>query len=91
MKWIVSIFLLSFSLLLLLKGINLWTALGHADGSGIAISFIGIEISGRAGKEAIPGYALGFTIAGLIPLFVLANIFIRPLLLKGERSTRQSV
>jgi hypothetical protein len=90
MKWIVSIFLLSFSLLLLKEGMNLWSAMGHVDGSGIGISFIGIEISAQVGKEAIPGYALGFTIAGLIPLFVLANIFFRPLL-KGERSTRRSV
>ncbi|KKK37786.1 hypothetical protein WQ57_11450 [Mesobacillus campisalis] len=90
MKYILSLFLLSFSLLLLIKGINLWSIMVHADGKGLAISFMGIDIVERVAKEAIPGYALGFTIAAVIPLFVFASMIFKPLL-KGDKGTRESV
>ncbi|MGA9226379.1 MAG: hypothetical protein WB217_08570 [Mesobacillus sp.] len=77
MKWLIVILLSILSILFLEKGIELWTVINHVDGDGIGISFIGMSISERVLIESIPGYALGFTIASLIPILVAINLALR--------------
>lgn len=77
MKWLWVLFLSIISVLFLVKGIELWSVVDNVDGDGIGISFLGLSISDRVLNDRIPGYALGFTIASLIPFLVAANIALR--------------
>lgn len=77
MKWLSVIILSLFGLLLLEKGIELWAVLKQADGIQIGISMFGIDIKNHVFKESIPGYALGFSVASLIPIMVAGTIVIK--------------
>ncbi|RSD26186.1 hypothetical protein [Mesobacillus subterraneus] len=77
MKWLWVSLLSVISVLFLIKGIELWSIIDHVDGNGIGVSFLGFSISDRVATESISGYALGFTIASLIPFLVAANIALR--------------
>lgn len=77
MRWGFTILLLLISMLFLVKGIELWSALGSVDGDGIGIKFIGVNINDHVLKENIPGYALGFSIASLIPILVAVNFALK--------------
>jgi len=77
MKWLILIVLSTLSILFLEKGIELWTVINHVDGDGIGISFMGLSISESVLIESIPAYALGFTIASLIPILVAINLALR--------------
>jgi hypothetical protein len=74
MRWLMVLLLSIISILFLFKGIELWSAIGHVDGDGIGISFMGLSISERVLNESIPGYALGFTISSIIPILVAISI-----------------
>ncbi|MBT2639532.1 MULTISPECIES: hypothetical protein [unclassified Bacillus (in: firmicutes)] len=77
MKWLWVLVLSIISVLFLIKGIELWSVIDHVDGDGIGITFLGFSINDRVLNEGISGYALGFTIASIIPLLVAANIALR--------------
>lgn len=84
MRWIWVIVLVSFSLLFFVKGIELWSVADHIDGAGIGITFLGVEVSDTVMKSNIPGYALGFTVAALIPLMVAISIARKFIIVKKE-------
>ncbi len=77
MKWLWVLVLSIISVLFLIKGIELWSVIDHVDGDGIGITFLGFNINDRVLNESISGYAMGFTIASIIPFLVAANIALR--------------
>jgi hypothetical protein len=77
MRWLWVIMLSIISVLFLIKGIELWSVIDHVDRDGIGITFLGLSINDRVFNESISGYALGFTIASIIPFLVAANIALR--------------
>ncbi|WP_079509367.1 hypothetical protein [Mesobacillus jeotgali] len=77
MKWFGILLLTAISVLFLFKGLELWSVINHVDGDGISISFLGFIINEHVLNESISGYALGFTIASIIPFLVAANIALR--------------
>lgn len=77
MRWLWVLLLSIISVLFLIKGIELWSAIDHVDKDGIGITFLGFSITDKVLNERISGYALGFTIASIIPFLVAANIVIR--------------
>jgi hypothetical protein len=77
MRWLLVLLLSIISVLFLIKGIELWSVIDHVDGDGIGISFLGFSINDRVLNDSISGYALGFTIASIIPFLVAANIALR--------------
>lgn len=77
MKWLLVMMLSIISVVFLFKGIELWSVIDHVDGDGIGITFLGFSINDRVLNESISGYALGFTIASIIPFLVAANIALR--------------
>ena len=66
MKWLRLAFLAILSLLLLLKGTEIWVAAG-SNGSA-DITFIGMVIYENALSDSLPALAMGFYIAALVPL-----------------------
>ncbi|CAM4005994.1 hypothetical protein [Mesobacillus thioparans] len=77
MKWLLVLLLTTVSVLFLFKGIELWSVINHVDGDGISVSFLGMDINDHVLNESISGYAIGFTVASLIPFLVAANIALR--------------
>jgi hypothetical protein len=77
MRWILVLLLTTISVLFLLKGFELWSVINNVNGDGIQISFLGLRINEHVLNESISGYALGFTIASIIPFLVAANIALR--------------
>jgi hypothetical protein len=77
MKWLLVLLLTTISVLFLFKGLELWSVINHVDGNGIRVSFLGLDINDHVLNESISGYALGFTIASLIPFLVAANIALK--------------
>ncbi|CEG27256.1 hypothetical protein [Bacillus sp. B-jedd] len=56
------------SVLLLEKGLDLSQLAHKVDGTGIGISFLGMEIDDRVARSEIHRYAAGFMLAGLVML-----------------------
>ncbi|MFS0637517.1 hypothetical protein AB1K84_16565 [Mesobacillus foraminis] len=77
MKWVYVFILSLFSLLLLGEGIGLWTVLNQAEGTQFGIGLFGIDIKNDVFKENMPGYALGFSVASIIPIMVAGTIVIK--------------
>jgi hypothetical protein len=66
--WIVFIFLAFITVLMVNKGLDLWSLGTNVDGDGIGIHFLGLEISDRVQEGNIPKYAIGFFVASFITL-----------------------
>jgi heme/copper-type cytochrome/quinol oxidase subunit 4 len=66
--WIVFIFLAFITVLMVNKGLDLWSLGTNVDGDGIGIRFLGLEISDRVQEGNIPTYAIGFFVASFITL-----------------------
>lgn len=79
-RWIFSVAFFLITILLVSKGIELWSIGTNIDGAGIGINFLGIEINDRVSEEKIPSYAFGFFITSVFTL--LASI----IALKGKRN-----
>lgn len=77
MKWLWVLLLMIISFLFLIKGLELWSVINHVDGDGIGVTFLGLSVNDHVMNESISGYALGFTIASIIPFLVAANIALR--------------
>ncbi|CAM3738933.1 hypothetical protein [Mesobacillus zeae] len=84
MKWVLVFILCGISLLFLSKGAELWFTLGNPA----SISFLGVPINENVPKESVAGYALGFTVAAIIPVLVAVNIYFRAALKKKTKSTK---
>ncbi|MGD6776758.1 MULTISPECIES: hypothetical protein [Bacillaceae] len=69
-RWLVSIALAIFTVLLMLEGLQLWSHGSVVDGNGIGVYFLGLEINDRVLEANIPNYAIGFFIAGLCTLLM---------------------
>lgn len=66
--WILSTAFALITVLLVNKGIELWSMGTNVDGAGIGIHFLGIEINDRVPEDNIPSYAFGFFITSFITL-----------------------
>ncbi|OXS77798.1 hypothetical protein [Domibacillus enclensis] len=71
-RWIFLVAFVLITILLVNKGIELWSIGTNVDGAGIGINFLGIEINDRVSEENIPSYACGFFITSAFTL--LASI-----------------
>jgi hypothetical protein len=69
-RWIVFIFLAFISVLMVNKGLNLWSLGTNVDGAGIGVYFLGLEINDRVPEANIPTYAIGFFVASFITLLI---------------------
>jgi hypothetical protein len=69
-RWIVSIFLVFLTILMVDKGLDLRSLGTNVDGDGIGIHFLGLEINDRVQEESIPKYAIGFFIASIFPILI---------------------
>jgi hypothetical protein len=87
MKWFLVALLSLFGFLFLEKGIELWTVIDQVDAKGIAINFLGIEISETVLKDKIPSFAFGFTVAASIPIIVAINLAIKSTIIKEKNRT----
>lgn len=72
-RWIFIIAFFTITVLLVNKGIELWSIRTAIDGDGIGINLLGLEISDRVPKKDIASYSFGFFITGVITLS--ASIF----------------
>lgn len=71
-RWIFSVAFVLITILLVNKGIELWSLGTNVDGAGIGINFLGVEINERVSEENIPSYAFGFFLTSVFTL--LASI-----------------
>ena len=81
-RWLVSISLAILTILLISKGLHLWSYGSDVDGNGIGVYFLGLEINDRVLEATIPTYAIGFFIAGLCT-WLMSIIYLTKLLLKS--------
>ena len=69
-RWIVISFLALIIVLMVNKGLDLWSLGTNVDGDGIGVHFLGLEINDRVPEANIPTYAIGFFVASVITLLV---------------------
>ena len=88
-RWLVSLSLVILTILLLLKGLQLWTYGSDVDGNGIGVYFLGLEINDRVSEANISTYAVGFFIAGLCTLLMSITNVTKLLLRSTSRTPLQ--
>ncbi|MEM5015347.1 hypothetical protein WKH31_03555 [Metabacillus indicus] len=86
-RWIVFTFLAFITVLMVNKGIDLWSLGTNVDGDGIGVHFLGLEINDRVPEANIPTYAMGFFVASFITLLI-AFAFVGKTLLKSNTPAR---
>ncbi|MEK3808996.1 hypothetical protein MHB63_20905 [Bacillus sp. FSL H8-0547] len=69
-RWIVFTFLAFITVLMVNKGIDLWSLGTNVDGDGIGVHFLGLEINEQVPEANIPKYAIGFFVASVITLLI---------------------
>lgn len=83
LRWFISLVFILVSVMLFLKGLELWSLGTDVDGHGIGVYFLGLEINDRVSEKIIPAYSIGFFITSLvaliITLFFVLNISFRKL------------
>jgi hypothetical protein len=84
-SWIVFIFLAFISVLMVNKGLDLWSLGTNVDGDGIGIHFLGLEINDRVPEAKIPSYAIGFFVTSLITLLIAIALVRKTLLKLSQR------
>ncbi|WP_176167316.1 hypothetical protein [Mesobacillus jeotgali] len=87
-KWLVSIFLIVISGLLLKQGMDLLALGTDVDGEGIGIHFLGFEINDRVPEASIPSYARGFFIAAGISFVLMVVLFERKIFKELRNGSR---
>jgi hypothetical protein len=88
-RWIVIIFLAFITILMVNKGLDLWSLGTNVDGEGIGVYFLGLEINDTVPEAKIPTYAIGFFVASLITLLIaLALVGKTVLKLRGNTTIR---
>lgn len=75
-RWLVASVLILFGILMLNKGLDLWSLGTDVDGDGIGVFFLGFEINDKVPEGDIPSYAIGFFISSLVALIV-SGAFVR--------------
>ncbi|OCA90373.1 hypothetical protein A8F94_00295 [Bacillus sp. FJAT-27225] len=84
-SWIVFIFLAFITVLMVNKGVDLWSLGTNVDGDGIGVYFLGLEINDRVPEANIPSYAIGFFVASFITLFISLALIVKTFLkLRGN-------
>jgi hypothetical protein len=68
--WLVSCVLMLFGVLLLNKGLDLWSLGANVDGDGIGVHFLGFEIDDRVPEKNIPSYAIGFFTTSVLTIII---------------------
>lgn len=86
-RLIVFTLLAFITVLMVNKGIDLWTLGTNVDGDGIGVHFLGLEINDRVPKANIPTYAIGFFVASFITLLT-AFAFVGKTFLEINTSAR---
>ncbi|MGP1909926.1 hypothetical protein ACTSEZ_17275 [Metabacillus sp. JX24] len=86
-RWLVFTFLAFITILMVIKGIDLWTLRTNVDGDGIGVHFLGLEINDRVPEAKIPTYAIGFFVASFITLLI-AFAFVGKTFLKNNTPAR---
>ncbi|WP_164667459.1 hypothetical protein [Virgibacillus doumboii] len=69
-RWVVAILLVIAGILMLNKGLDLWSLGTDVDGTGIGVHFLIFEINDAVHESTIPSYAMGFFAASVISLLV---------------------
>lgn len=85
-RWLVSLSLAILTILLISKGLQLWSYGSDVDGGGIGVFFLGLEINDRVLEVNIPTYAIGFFIAGLCTLLMSITNLTKLLFKSGSRT-----
>jgi hypothetical protein len=88
-RWIVFVFLSFITLLLINRGLDIWSLGTNVDGDGIGIHFLGLEINDRVSEASIPTYAIGFFVASLITMLI-AFVLVGRTFLKLKGNTTES-
>jgi hypothetical protein len=84
-RWIVFILLAFIAVLMVIKGLDLWSLGTNVDGDGIGINFLGLELNDQVPEANIPAYAIGFFVSGFITLLIAYALAGRTFLkLKGN-------
>ncbi|MDR0140212.1 hypothetical protein RFW18_20845 [Metabacillus idriensis] len=86
-RWIVCTFLTLITVLMVNKGIDLWSLGTNVDGDGIGVHFLGLEINDRVPEANIPTYAIGFFVSSFITLLI-AFAFVGKTFLKSNTPAR---
>jgi hypothetical protein len=84
--WVIIAILSFTTVLLVTKGLDLWSLRTNVDGNGIGIYFLGFEINDRVPEKSIPPYAIGFFAASLTTMTIVIAL-IRKALLKIKGNT----
>ncbi|RDU38644.1 hypothetical protein DRW41_03525 [Neobacillus piezotolerans] len=79
-RWIVFIFLAFITVLMVNKGLDLWSLGTNVDGDGIGVYFLGLEINDRVPEANIPSYAIGFFVASFINLLIALALVVKTFL-----------
>lgn len=64
-KWLGATIFGILSVLMINKGISLWT-IDNVDGAGIGVHFLIFEINDKVPEQSIPSYAIGFFVASVL-------------------------
>jgi hypothetical protein len=88
-RWIIFVFLAFITVLMVNKGLDLWSLGTDVDGDGIGVYFLGLEINDRVPEANIPSYAIGFFVAIFITL-VIALALVGQTFLKLRDNTTAS-
>ncbi|WP_316568963.1 hypothetical protein [Neobacillus sp. YIM B06451] len=86
-RWIVFIFLAFISVLMVNKGLDLWSLGTNVDGDGIGVTFLGLEINDRVPEANIPTYAIGFFVASFITLLIALVLVVKTFLKFSANTT----
>lgn len=65
-RWILCVFLAFISILMVVKGIDLWSLGTKVDGDGVGIHLLGLEINDNVPEASIQNYATGFFITSIL-------------------------
>jgi hypothetical protein len=85
-RWVLSIFFVFISILMIIKGIDLWSLGTNVDGNGIGIHFLGLELNDRVPEISIPKYAIGFFITSILPILI-AFVLVGETFIKSNNAT----
>jgi hypothetical protein len=69
-RWVIIAFFTFTTVLLVNKGLDLWSLRTNVDGNGIGIYFLGFEINDRVPEKSVPPYAIGFFAASITTMTI---------------------
>ncbi|WP_128894668.1 hypothetical protein [Longirhabdus pacifica] len=84
-RFIVPISILFIGVLMLIKGLQLWSIGDNVDGDGIGITFLFFEINDTVLTKDIPKYATIFFIAGTITILTSLIVLLKTVKLQNSK------